>query len=124
MFTPDPEKWSPRPLWLYEDEAIVSVPDAARMTAFGTEPEVVVAVLHAEDVVAAAPIGDDLYCDTEPFAAGLVAVLQAQSGTDFGGAQPEAKLDRFGADVRVTRDALEAEVADRKHDEIEVDLFL
>lgn len=81
-------------------------------------------MLHAEDDAVAAPIGNRFHRDQHPFASRLVGVLKAQSGTDFGGAELEAELDRLGADVAVLRAILEAEIADRKHDEVDFRLLL
>ncbi|TSC71044.1 MAG: hypothetical protein G01um101449_192 [Parcubacteria group bacterium Gr01-1014_49] len=106
-----------------EDEAAVSAPGIPRIAEVGAEPQLTVIVLHVEDVEADAA-SDGFHCDTEPFILGLVAVLQAQCGADFVGAELEAKLDCLGADVRIAGTFVEAEVADRQNDEVEVNFFL
>lgn len=107
-----------------EDEAVASVPEGAGMTVAAAEPQGAIVVLDDEDAEAAVAVGDGFHCDAEPFALGLVAVLQAQSGADFGGAELEAEFNRLGADVAILRAILEAEVSNREHNEVEVDFFL
>ena len=107
-----------------EDEAVASMPDVVRMAVDVVETQVMSNAKDAEDEAAAAAVSDGFHCDTEPFAARLVAVLQAQRGADFGGAKLEAQLNRFRADVRIAGTALEAEVSNREYDEVEIDFFL
>ncbi len=107
-----------------EDDAVVSVPDVVGMAAVAVEPQTDADVHDVEDTEVAVAVGDGFHCDAEPFTVQLVAVLQVQSGADFGRAEFEAEFNRLGTDVAILRAILEAEVADRHHDEVEVDFFL
>ena len=107
-----------------ESEAVVSVPEAVRVAVVAAEPQLAAVVPDVEDEADAVPNGDGLHRHQHPFASRLVGILETQSGADFRRAELEAELDRLGADVRVAGTVLEAEVADRKHDEVDFRLLL
>ncbi len=107
----------------HEHEAEVGAPDVVGIAVAPAQPQPAADVPDAEDVAVAARVGDGFHSDTEPFVAGLVLVLQAQLGTDFRRAELEAELDGLGADLRVGRVALEAQLLDGADDEIDFGLF-
>ncbi len=87
------------------------------------QPQLPVVVRDVEDAAVAVRGGDGFHSDTEPFVAGLVVVGQPERGTDFRRAELKAELDGLGADLRVGRIALEAQLLDGANDEVYLGRF-
>lgn len=108
----------------HEDEATVSVPEAASVAVAAAEPQPAVAVNHREDGAAAVRVDDGFHCDAEPFIFRLVAIREAQGWSDFGGTKLEPHLHRTGGDVVVAGSFLEAEIGNGEDDEVHIRLLL
>ena len=77
-------------------EAIVSIPEVARVAIVSVEPRLTVIIaLHVEHVEVAIRVSNRLHGNDEPFTSGLVSVLETELGADFGRAEFQTKFFGF-----------------------------
>src|SRR3989339_1491798 len=101
-------------------EAIVSIPEVARVAIVGVEPRLAVIVaLHVEHVEVAIRVSNGLHGNDEPFTSGLVFVLNTELGTDLSGTEIQTKLFGFGTCFRKSGSFGKSEISIGDDDQIQ-----